>query len=318
MKAVLADAKSKRLLVCLLIFLAIMALISCSSEKTNDNGRLYFLFDDAFSQLSPDLTARIEKAVQAGSAGQSGPERGRVSPIPSLKGSISNLISQWTQKGEPATIIASPLAKKLILDDGRLLGSAVLVVPFGDVVYDYDASYAKVAENLAVRLNSIQKKEKRQAVCGVLFQENFMRPASALARLEGVLKQKAEGASLIIKKAALDSDTVDTDSLFTAQFEAILKEKPDVLLIAIDHPELVQRWSRDSQQDRGKLFFAADASSWGGFSFDTRLFNLTILGNEAVMADRVLQKARSIVSGQQVSESPELVALPIRTTWFRK
>lgn len=318
MKAVLADIKSKRLLACLLLFLAIMALVSCSSEKTNDNGRLHFLFDDAFSQLFPDLTARIEKAVQAGSAGQSGPERGRVSPIPSLKGSISNLISQWTQKGEPATIIASPLAQKLILDDGRLLGSAVLVVPFGDVVYDYESSYAKVAENLAGRLNSIQKKEKRQAVCGVLFQENFMRQASALARLEGVLKQKAEGASLIIKKAALDSDTVDTDSRFTAQFEAILKEKPDVLLIAIDHPELVQRWSRDSQQDRGKLFFAADASSWGGFSFDTRLFNLTILGNEAVMADRVLQKARSIVSGQQVSESPELVALPIRTTWFRK
>lgn len=318
MKAVLSERKSNQLLAFLLIFLAVICLASCSSEKTNDNSSRYFLFDEAFSQLFPVLTARIEKVVQAESAGQSGPERGRISPIPSLKGSISNLISQWTQKGEPLTIIASPLARKLILEDGRLQGSAALITPFGDVVYDYDAAYAKIAENLAGRLNSIQKKEKRQAVCGVLFQENFMRQASALARLEGVLKQKAEGASLIIKKAALDSDTVDTDSLFTAQFEAILKEKPDVLLIAIDHPELVQRWSRDSQQDRGKLFFAADASSWGGFSFDTRLFNLTILGNEAVMADRVLQKARSIVSGQQVSESPELVALPIRTTWFRK
>lgn len=318
MKAVLADAKSKRLLVCLLIFLAIMALISCSSEKTNDNGRLYFLFDDAFSQLSPDLTARIEKAAQAGSAGQSGPERGRVSPIPSLKGSTSNLISQWTQKGEPMTIIASPLARKLIFEDGRLQHSAALVAPFSDVIYDYDAAYAKVAENLAGRLNLIQKKEKRQAVCGVLFQENFMRQASALARFERALKQKAEGVSLIIKKAAIDTDTVDTDSSFAAQFDEICKEKPDVVLIAIDHPELVQRWALESRHETKKLFFAVDASSWGSFAFDRRLFNLTILGNEAVMADRVLQKARLSVSGQQVGGSPELVTLPIRTTWFRK
>lgn len=318
MKAVLSERKSNQLLAFLLIFLAVICLVSCSSEKTNDNSSRYFLFDEAFSQLFPVLTARIEKVVQAESAGQSGPERGRISPIPSLKGSISNLISQWTQKGEPLTIIASPLARKLILEDGRLQGSAALITPFGDVVYDYDAAYAKIAENLAGRLNSIQKKEKRQAVCGVLFQENFMRQASALARFEDVLKQKAGGASLIIKKVAIGADTVDTDSSFTAQFEEIRREKPDMVLIAVDHPELVQRWAREPRQETEKLFLAVDASSWGGFSFDTRLFNLTILGNEALMADRVLQKARISVPGQQAGGSLELVALPIRTTWFRK
>lgn len=318
MKGVLADVKSKRLLACLVIFLVIMPLASCSSEKRNNKSRLYFLFDDAFTQLFPTLTARIEKAVQAESAGQSGPERGRVSPIPSLKGSISNLINQWTQKGDPLTILASPLARKLILEDDLSLNIATIIAPFSDVDYDYDAAYERVAENLAGRLTSIQKKEKRQAVCGVLFQENFMRQASTLAHFEEILKQKADGGSLIIKKAAIDPGTVDTDSLFTAEFEALLKEKPDVLLIAIDHPELVQRWAQDSKQDTKKLFFAVDASSWGGWLFDTRLFNLTILGNEAKIADRVIQKARSSISGQQGGGNPELVALPIRTTWFRK
>lgn len=318
MKGVLSGRKITRKLASLIIFLIIVLFFSCSSNTTKTEDSLYYLFDDAFSQLFPVLTTRIETAIKADSAGSAGSERGRISPVPSLKASAENLMRQWTQKEPLVTVVASPLVRKLIFADERFQNTAVIIAPFIDAVYDYDSAYGKMAESLANRLNSIQKKEQKPAVCGILFQENFMRHAGVLAQLEERLRQKAPGASLIIKRVTLDANMVDTDTRYAAQFDLILKENPDVLCIAIDHPELVARWSRDSQNNGRISFFAADASGWGNLAFDMRLFNLTIQGNEKGLADAVMQKARAVRLGKQGNNSPARVKLLVRKTWFRK
>ena len=167
------------------------------------------LIDEAFAALFPDAWARLGGLPEAAplriGPAPKGAADSPAAPI-ALQGigpAVDRFLARLPQKGAAGgekaqaaagAIIASPLAAERLLAAAGEAGAAPppLVVPFAsgfglaggvvhEVRYDYQAAYAAMGRRAAAAVKKLPAKDGTRPVCGIVFQENFMRGSEALA-----------------------------------------------------------------------------------------------------------------------------------------
>ena len=298
------------------------------------------LIDEAFAALFPAAWARLgalpEAAPQRLAPAPKGAASLPAAPIPlqGIGSAVDRLLARLPREGAAddgkprataKAIIASPLAAERLIAaaDKAGVGLPPLVVPFAsgfglsggtvrEVGYGYEAAYAAMGRRAAAAVKKLPVKDGVRPVCGIVFQENFMRGGDALDAFSEAFAQ-ACGQSPAV--AAFDARTaVDPTGADRAAIAGLLGEagaahtpaKPAVrvLVLAIDDAAIA-----DEAAEKAKgAEVLADASTWGERRPEARLYRAAIWGDDAGLARAAARLARRLASGRDAS-APILVQL---------
>ncbi len=320
--------------------------------------------DEAFAVLLPEaaeILARLPDGSKPGPGpGQGpgpgpGPELGKSAgqiemaapltlaaplALAAIETAVERTIGQWMKNGEtmPKALVVSPLAASRL---ARAAGNKraplpQLVVPFAAgfgfdpptkihaIEYDFDAAYSAMGRKAARYLRKISGKQGNAALCGIVFQENFMRGRTALEAFVTAFEAEIGQGRLEVKVLdktllALDPTGATKDAILRLAKPAVpAKDGPvngseaggvDVVVLAIDDAFVAESAAADSLAESaatGKAgpIFLADQSSWGVprplFWQKPGLFRYGIWGDEASLAWAAIEAAKNLAEGRPV------------------
>lgn len=231
----------------------------------------------------------------------------------------------------PAAILASPLAAAKLIEKniGAVKPPPLLVVPFAEsfgikeqprvvaLGYDYKTVYAAMGKK-AARLLPKAKSDEAQAVCGIVFQSNFMRSAEALEAFAAAFEAEAGKERLVVQVLERSAGEVDAFGATKQAIAALMenaekKGRPAVIVLAVDNSSAAEE-AAGGARDR---IFMADQSAWGTAKPAPGLFRYRIRGREAALGRAAVEAARSIAAGRSPAPAPEKVPLRLEGSFGR-
>lgn len=294
-------------------------LVSCRPAKATP--AVECVFDEAFAALFPSYVDEVAGAFAAdGREAKANPV-----PVSAIGTTLDRLLSAQNETASrSAAIIASPLVAARYLERDKGPAQPLLIVPFAGemakvspeilpIEYDYPKAYAEMGRRAAMHVQEYIRKGFADASCSIVFQENFMRGADALASFISAYESAAGKGHLSVQATQPDAASVDMAGSVQSSVGQVLLPHTRVLVLAIDNPAIAEEAARNA---RG-LVLIADGSGWGVSKSDEGLFHYFVSGNEKGLARETERRAKAAMEKGPVPKGAR-VSLPFRSTSLKK
>lgn len=312
-------------------------LASCGVQaKDVSRGDIVRIIDEAFALILPVTTSAIaglKNGMGTQDEGKVGGAEARDSsflPVASIDESTGKLVGRWARNDAviPGAVIASPLAAGKIaghmasLDPSAQSKMPALIVPFGKnpgdenpeihvAEYDFSQAYTDMGKEAARLTREASGRNGYEAVCGILFQGNFMRDKSAL---DVFVAAFSEAFGEAMKEHLLVVDILENEALkldpvgATKAAVAALTEKNgmSVVVLAIDDAAAAEAAAATAAGEATaatsadvpeSMVFMADLSAWGDREPAPGVFRYGIRGDEKGLARAAIGMAKDIADG---------------------
>lgn len=302
------------------------------------------LIDESFALLFPEAASQFSRLPDASGGSGSAPI-----PLAAMAATMEKVSGEWANGNAvgasgvsaaaamPGAVILSPLVAAYLRQRLDSEGTPPppfppLVLPFasGDfssdrsgmysVAYDYETAYAAMGKKAGIYLKRSAGKSGAKALCGFVFQENFMRGHGAFEAFVAAFRAEAGEDRLLIQELA--PDALSTDAVGATQdavamvmgggaskgsgAEAAESAKVAVVVLAIDNAFIAD--SAAAGAGKGKPFLV-DASAWGAEPPEARHFSYRIDGDQGRLARASVQVARDLAAGRPAAK---ITKVPLR------